>query len=55
MRYNSARMIVLCEAPVYVEGPIGGPDVYAGSTAKGVLCLKANLLSGLSWIRLSAR
>jgi hypothetical protein len=51
----AARMIVLCEAPSYVQSPIGGTDVNAGSTTKGVLCLRANHSNGLTRTRPFAR
>jgi len=34
----AARMIVLCDAPIYVQSRIGSIEVNSVSTAKGVLC-----------------
>ena len=50
----TARMIVLCAAPVYVQSPIGGAAIHGRSAAKGGICLKANQSSGLSQTRLFA-
>jgi len=47
----AARMVVLCEAPTYVQLPVGGADAGVGAKGKGVLCLKANHFSGPSRTR----
>jgi len=47
----SARVRMLCEAPTYVQLPVGGADAGVGAKGKGVLCLKANHFSGPSRTR----
>ena len=50
----SARMVVLCEEPSYVQLPIGGSDFNSRAKAKGVLCKIANHSGGLSRLWLVA-
>ncbi len=38
----TTRMIVLCDAPVYVQSSVRGAGVPVPSGKKGVPCLKAN-------------
>ena len=47
-------VIVLCDAPVYVQSGVPGADVPASPWKKGVSCLKANRSCGLGRTRLFA-
>ena len=44
----TARMIVLCDAPVYVQLVVPGGEAPALLRRKGVSCLKANHSCGLA-------